>query len=705
METWKDYLRKSAAQAPDGSKLDNKKVEAAFADQAWVQIQNKVRPIAKEPYVLGFEIVWKNDSNSKMVGIYAFRINEKLFYSPVFFINGDIKGTDLFYREETKNFLPANSEWINYLIAQENDGGGKGIEKKEFNNASKQVDLKSISSMPITGRMNKGAAQKIFNNMCEAASELQKAASTQRPIYNFIMNEGMEGFNKLAAMICDNPDFANQLYKLIPETEWLPENIPTKPSVKSANQDVKEEIIFYGGSFNEKIPNEKRAAHISKGYSFVDTRKEASIAEIADAVEKTYSSITSAGVYDVILKGGLIKKLFVAPTTNNHCLLLDLETKHSRTQYINDHEIPWGAFDATATEELLSEPDTAVSENKAYCIYDMASGLITRPFYISDKKTYNGIVKLTGSQYSQADKDIIIIRDDCKTDLESRIFNSKSVIFFPVAFSIDSHNFLDVKELEYEIGKSSDITDSMFNSYGYDTSSLSFVPETETYVVKLANVSKEVTKIGAIGALMKYAQIREATALELINKANEHGNYAFFAKLAKLSLDAMNHDFFQTGTNDMGMPEAEASQYKVLDSDEKDNSNQYNNSTKPKNTNDNKNRDMLIKATPNELFELSERTGDTSIFEHGVVGSLVNTYDAADLIINYLKDLIQAVDKLGRSLFLFYWKPEDFAARYGNDDQSDMESMFLGNFKSLGDLVLELLKKNPDAEITVTTEN
>ncbi len=49
-------------------------VEKAFLDQAYVFIQNKATPLMRAPYKLGFEIVFKNDSNTKMVGIFVFRI-------------------------------------------------------------------------------------------------------------------------------------------------------------------------------------------------------------------------------------------------------------------------------------------------------------------------------------------------------------------------------------------------------------------------------------------------------------------------------------------------------------------------------------------------------------------------------------------------------------------------------------------------------
>ena len=107
----------------------DKDVEIAFLEQAYVFIQNKATPFMKDPHKLGFEIVFKNDSNTRMVGIFAFRVNEELLYAPVFFINGSIKGTDLLYRHQTKKFVPLTNDWCQYLISLSPYEEGKGVEK------------------------------------------------------------------------------------------------------------------------------------------------------------------------------------------------------------------------------------------------------------------------------------------------------------------------------------------------------------------------------------------------------------------------------------------------------------------------------------------------------------------------------------------------------------------------------------------------
>jgi hypothetical protein len=81
-----------------------------------------------------------------------------------------------------------------------------------------------------------------------------------------------------------------------------------------------------------------------------------------------------------------------------------------------------------------------------------------------------------------------------------------------------------------------------------------------------------------------------------------------------------------------------------------------------------------------------------------VVGELVKTYNAVGLIDNYIPDFEKALDRLGRLLFLFYWKPEDFSEVYGADDQTSLEGNLMSNFKSMGELTLELIKKTKNYE-------
>ena len=68
-------------------------------------------------------------------------------------------------------------------------------------------------------------------------------------------------------------------------------------------------------------------------------------------------------------------------------------------------------------------------------------------------------------------------------------------------------------------------------------------------------------------------------------------------------------------------------------------------------------------------------------------------YDTANVVDSYIPDFMDTIDRLGRILFLFYWKHEDFNQRYGSDDVVQMEDRLSNVFKQLGELTLNLKEK------------
>jgi len=100
------------------------------------------------------------------------------------------------------------------------------------------------------------------------------------------------------------------------------------------------------------------------------------------------------------------------------------------------------------------------------------------------------------------------------------------------------------------------------------------------------------------------------------------------------------------------------------------------------------------------LAEQAAGAGQKQVFDHSSIGGLAKIYDTAAIVDSYVPELMKSLDRLGRVLFLFYWKNEDFAERYGSEDLAEMEDTIRGVFKSYGDLVLQLRQKTIGAEET-----
>lgn len=107
------------------------------------------------------------------------------------------------------------------------------------------------------------------------------------------------------------------------------------------------------------------------------------------------------------------------------------------------------------------------------------------------------------------------------------------------------------------------------------------------------------------------------------------------------------------------------------------------------------------RSIDNEAMELAQRAaelGQKTVFDHATIGGLAKVYDTSAVVDSYLPEMMRALDRLGRIIFLFYWKNEDFAERYGTGDIAELEDSLRGVFKNFGDLILSLRQKAIDSD-------
>lgn len=102
---------------------------------------------------------------------------------------------------------------------------------------------------------------------------------------------------------------------------------------------------------------------------------------------------------------------------------------------------------------------------------------------------------------------------------------------------------------------------------------------------------------------------------------------------------------------------------------------------------------LPIDEEARRLAEEAAKAGQRHVFDQAAIGGLVKVYDTANVVDSYIPDFMDTIDRLGRILFLFYWKHEDFNQRYGSDDVVQMEDKLRNVFKQLGELTLNLKEK------------
>lgn len=704
--------RKVAAQV-----IDDNESEAAFMEQAFGHIQNKARPFMKGDYRLGFEIVYKNDEFTKAIGIFAFRIGRKLYYAPCFFVNGDIKGTDLLYSHDIKLFRPLTSDWVNYEISKYEREQGAGLAKAETNKITNNLNLKDIARPPLHKktastnlddtsselpvRFDKKAAEKIWEEMTSSVFEhfTKEAAEEQKSVLREFFIENPHTFEKFAKALEDDFDFAEAVVTLLDEDEFCPDEMFQHKKEASSDNEPGYTLALHMGGFNPmaKVASEEQ---ISKGYSFEDLRKEANISLTFEAMTGELSSVNNAGEYDIVTTDSNLKNSFCARVqecikddisiewdcedtgSQNNFLIVDLQDNSSKVVY---NSLPMGVYKRSVSGMDGILVDEA-QEGKLYYIFDNTKKVVcnTTPFYVKEKKTSDGITTY--------ESEFITLRHnpDYNGPCEDNIIGSNHKF---IEVSVRDDSYAAPKKLDWCPGTARHIDNFIMNG-GFKSASVKSA--SDGYLVSVhGRHLNGLSKVAATAVIMAECSVREDTADAIIKEATDKTSVSFYFDKSgsQVRMDSIP-DFHTSFDSDFNVQYEEPMTHVIEGTTVPGHFPQSRIGDKVTHTSST----IIETATPQELAEYAETIGNKNIFEHGIIGSLAKTYDSIALVDKYLVDMQNGLDKIGRMIFLFYWKPEDFIEAYGSDDQSDLENMLISNFKSFGDLVLELLQKSDDKD-------
>lgn len=661
-----DWKKLAAATYPDAD------VEKAFLDQAYAFIQNKATPLMRDPYKLGFEIVFKNDGNTKMVGIFVFRVNQELIYAPVFFLNGSVKGTDLLYRHGDKKFVCLTNEWCQYLLSLESYKEGEPM-KQDLSEGTKGLNMQELIMPPGHSKgasykdvvaLNKGlpTGQEILKEF-EKKSEFKKEGSFLK---DFIMEDG--GYNAvdiITKTASEDPIFAQALIDNVGLENAMP---------KELNDEIRNQEHKFNGLAFKKGYIGKAAKH---GFEVIDNRKK--------LVKKVYKNEDSKE------RSGSVSDRYMRSFHNIVTLLHEDGTSSS-------HKV--ASMSGSDSDILLFSQDGWDKKriDDLYIIKESSEEF---------KPTQTNELEI-GSWYTER----TLEEDGKEAGLREPFFVeeeleslSEGIKRFRIKRADVSSTLYDHGDREFiPCGKWSPIncaSDATFKELikGAGMEEVKVEPRGNFFVISCRKgTTPELSKVASVAYLMAELDMDESSSFDIMEKAASGRVKYYYEPIQYQEKEAgmrFNNipEFYAGFDETFNTPsESPESVHVIADTNDPEPSNpRIGDRVKfdgPKG---------LESYNGDSLAQLAGENGQDSLFEHGLVGSLVNTFDSTIMIDKYMSSLEDGLDKLGRIIFLFYWKPNDFSQLYGSDDQSSLENKLVSNFKSYGDLVLELLKKTQSA--------
>jgi hypothetical protein len=123
--------------------------EQAFSSLAYAYLRDKAPRLLD--HMIGFQLVDRNDDNTKAMGVFGFQIGSQWLYAPVFFLNGDLKGHELLYLKNNDSFVPMKESWINYIMSRKPHILGESSAGKLRDLGGVYPDIRTLSIPPSIG--------------------------------------------------------------------------------------------------------------------------------------------------------------------------------------------------------------------------------------------------------------------------------------------------------------------------------------------------------------------------------------------------------------------------------------------------------------------------------------------------------------------------------------------------------------------------
>ena len=557
---------------------------------------------------------------------------------------------------------------------------------------------------------------------------------------------GPKAMSALLGAITTNPKFANAALTFYPTVESIYVNEFSKKAmpVKTAAE------IKVTTQVNEYVDGEAKKRLVRDGFTVVDTRPEASKTEVYDIdYVKRFSNPELSGTYQVLLKDGRTTKCWVflpsSASKEGHAIVVEQDKNMWRVAepeaiYVRgepdgitedafkdaveirdmEFDVPYLLIDEhghaanpVKLTSVIEDPGHRTRMRVSWLYHDV----VRRPRYGRDFSTLK-----QPERHKKFDK-VEEGRYDCSSccgtqdaeyielaDHRGSIRRSGSTLVLPSNWkALKLHTHKDGDEYcvrnamddAFQLGNLVDVGEAMDKKamqnltvgsdgreyyfrinhlkptqpVGYKQAYVELVTRFGLSVDDTERLMKSASDGRTATCLIKYAQGVPSSAFVGVNMPPPREPTAATDPYTGIPMYQSPYEQNQVGTLTGMPPKPNANQYGINIGGE---------------------AEMDVGAQA--LATQAGQAGQKRVFDHSSIGGLSKLYDTGAVLDSYIPELMQSLDRLGRILFLYYWKNEDFAERYGSGDIAEMEDLIRGVFKQFGELVLKLRKKSIDAD-------
>lgn len=714
-------------------------LEQTFSDLAYTTLRDRASALLD--YLIGFQMLKQEEDGKRAVGIFGFEIDEKVYYIPVFFLNGEIRGMDSLYSSDSDLFVPLIESWINSIINKrqlevgESDTRGRnerGVRVPSY------LRLKTLPSSHGAVNLKLGADQMATPREYDGIIDLPEA----------LRQAGVVDMFKTA--MARNPrlrEAFEQFYNILDLTA-------AEPQQKTAAETRPVTIIT--SLTDEKVSDlsdKQREELMAGGVAVIDKRPEVSKSILyATEARRALENPTDGGLYDVLWGDGSVEPAFVLQATDSmpyvfvfrlsdgkHCKIsasrVSILRQYSPAEYAKELD------KAGKTPSEVRPNDVAVFASYdgtcsgGFCIRQRDEGindgvvLVPEDLYHADVRGAH--YDSNPVAYSQGPRDHRRHRVDPNERVTAIIvggYGSKEPIYTENKLVVNDKGF-----------RALIVNKATFKAEDHYVS--------EKYLDKKPDIILCAGDFGDFNTVMQQLQktaqdltlwktdnqinIRDQRGAHTLNKvaALSHlmVNHGMAEGDARLLVDSVRADtetfYVKYAESFEGFPEVPGDDIDETFGNEVDafHPGQVPISMRvPKNPTDN--REFYTYQSPfgggghqgngvgnsdgeggNPLKTTLDaaQSGQKDVFDASVMGSLLKSHAPLELVDRFMPTIITGMDRVGRILFLLMWHYKEFEERYGENDLAELIDNLKSTFNDMGEVVMFLKKRtlsgDPDA--------
>jgi hypothetical protein len=812
--------RDKVAESPNNNSESG--FEQAFSSLGYAYLKDKAPRLLD--FLVGFQLVDRNEDNTKAMAVFGFRVGKQWLYAPVFFLNGDLKGHELLYIKNQDTFVPMKENWVNYLMNRQPHVLGENSEEDAYQLGGMQPDIRRMSLSPSSGFGKRGVddwAKPVLPFLAAARVKAGRSlfaaakAGTKLAFDAVVQNPQKAAMVELADRIDLNRvlpqsftmlkaawDIAQafpgvyagfkKFYGADCFSRWGKEvqaaakskrlSVLPKPPVKQAQvrrtgigliQDkplpphpIKSgalEIHVYEdvatGKSKPELTDAERSKLLHDTVLIKDKRDphQTSVAYNTQ-VEQRLINPDATGLFSVLEKPGSFERMLVLfhpySAKGHEDFATVIRLGEGKKDWLNSH--PSNVWTNQAEEKAefndwFDKLGKGSLEKGGLYVAITPDGCATVPFEVDQANDGVYTVSLNAHcRYSEERSVMLPRRQRDQDPYVGRVSNYGVKMFVDAehkqgtairAIQGDlripgSAKFLKLadppkpqssrneccimpveetsasEDRPIQLGKLDDIqvlfTEKTARLKIYDDHSEVSITTAHAGVQRL-------TKFAALISLVRDHGLSEAAAREMLKRAAARTSEVYRIDYApgfgpRVKEASPNNSMLEGGPRAPFMlpPEIGYESYGGrAGSRTQEPHEQYNPVPELDSSMTDPNVYNIWQNYTHEDFQnqmgqaqQAAQDGQKEVFDTSMISGMLKAVRQDSLVDRHLGDLMQALDKLGRILLLFYWHGEEFEDRYGKQDLPELEDGLRNSFESLGDITLFLKEKTVNTDMT-----